>query len=144
LGFTAAYSYKKWSATTVLRANLENYVYDNVSSNLGSGANINDQAVLVINNAPVDFFNTNFLLKQLRSDYYIKNASFLKMDNVNLSYNLGKFIRNSNASMSISATVQNVFTITNYKGVDPEISNGIDDRFYPRPRTYVLGVNVSF
>jgi iron complex outermembrane receptor protein len=111
---------------------------------LGSGANINDQAVLVINNAPVDFFNTNFLLKQLRSDYYIKNASFLKMDNVNLSYNLGKFIRNSNASMSISATVQNVFTITNYKGVDPEISNGIDDRFYPRPRTYVLGVNVSF
>lgn len=144
LGFTAAYSYKKWSATTVLRANLDNYVYDNVSSNLGSGANVNDQAVLVINNAPVDFLNTNFLLKQLQSDYYIKNASFLKMDNVNLSYNLGKFIRNSNASMSISATVQNVFTITKYKGVDPEISNGIDDRFYPRPRTYVLGVNVSF
>lgn len=144
LGFTAAYSYKKWSATTTLRANLDNYVYDNVSSNFGSSYNVIDQASLVINNAPVDFLNSNFKEKQLQSDYYIKNASFLKMDNVNVSYQFGQFLRNSKANLSISATVQNVFTISKYKGVDPEISNGIDDRFYPRPRTYVLGINVNF
>ncbi|VTR44196.1 SusC/RagA family TonB-linked outer membrane protein [Sphingobacterium thalpophilum] len=144
LGFTAAYSYKKWSAATTLRANLDNYVYDNVSSNFGSSFNVIDQASLVINNAPVDFLNSNFGEKQLQSDYYIKNASFLKMDNINLSYQFGQFIRNSKANLSISATVQNVFTVSKYKGVDPEISNGIDDRFYPRPRTYVLGINVNF
>lgn len=144
IGFSAAYSYKKWSASTTLRANLDNYVYDNVSSNFGSSYNVIDQASLVINNAPVDFLNTNFKEKQLLSDYYIKNASFLKMDNVNVAYQVGHFIRNSKAMLSISATVQNVFTISKYKGVDPEISNGIDDRFYPRPRTYVLGVNVNF
>ena len=66
------------------------------------------------------------------------------MDNINLSYQFGQFIRNSKANLSISATVQNVFTVSKYKGVDPEISNGIDDRFYPRPRTYVLGINVNF
>ena len=144
LGFTAAYSYKKWSATTTLRANLDNYVYDNVSSNFGSSYNVIDQASLVINNAPVDFLNSNFKEKQLQSDYYIKNASFLKMDNFNVSYQFGQFLRNSKANLSISATVQNVFTVSKYKGVDPEISNGIDDRFYPRPRTYVLGINVNF
>ncbi|QIH35363.1 SusC/RagA family TonB-linked outer membrane protein [Sphingobacterium sp. DR205] len=144
IGFSAAYSYKKWSASTTLRANLDNYVYDNVSSNFGSSYNVIDQASLVINNAPVDFLNTNFKEKQLLSDYYVKNASFLKMDNLNVAYQVGHFIRNSKATLSISATVQNVFTISKYKGVDPEISNGIDDRFYPRPRTYVLGVNVNF
>jgi len=144
LGFSAAYSYKKWSASTTLRANLDNYVYDNVSSNFGSSYNVIDQASLVINNAPVDFLNTNFKEKQLLSDYYVKNASFLKMDNLNVAYQVGHFIRNSKATLSISATVQNVFTISKYKSVDPEISNGIDDRFYPRPRTYVLGVNVNF
>ncbi len=144
LGFTAAYSYKKWSATTTFRANLDNYVYDNVSSNFGSSYNVIDQASLVINNAPVDFLNSNFKEKQLQSDYYIKNASFLKMDNINVSYQFGQFLRNSKANLSISATVQNVFTLSKYKGVDPEISNGIDDRFYPRPRTYVLGINVNF
>jgi len=144
LGFTAAYAYQKWSLATTLRANLDNYVYDNVSSNFGSSYNVIDQASLVINNAPVDFLNSNFKEKQLQSDYYIKNASFLKMDNINVSYQLGQFIRNSKANLSISATVQNVFTVSKYKGVDPEISNGIDDRFYPRPRTYVLGINVNF
>lgn len=144
IGFSAAYSYKKWSASTTLRANLDNYVYDNVSSNFGSSYNVIDQASLVINNAPVDFLNTNFKEKQLLSDYYVKNASFFKMDNLNVAYQVGHFIRNSKATLSISATVQNVFTISKYKGVDPEISNGIDDRFYPRPRTYVLGVNVNF
>ena len=144
LGFTAAYSYKKWSAATTFRANLDNYVYDNVSSNFGSSYNVIDQASLVINNAPVDFLNSNFKEKQLQSDYYIKNASFLKMDNINVSYQFGQFLRNSKANLSISATVQNVFTLSKYKGVDPEISNGIDDRFYPRPRTYVLGINVNF
>ena len=77
----------------------------------------------------------------LLSDYYIQNASFFRMDNIHLNYNLGKVF--DGGSLRISANVQNVFIITDYKGVDPEISGGVDNNFYPRPRTYVLGLNLS-
>jgi hypothetical protein len=95
----------------------------------------------------VDLYNTNFSGSsgtQYLSDYFIKNASFLKMDNVGLSYNVGKLSKNSNASMRISANVQNVFIVSDYKGLDPELSTGIDFNLYPRPRTYTLGLNVGF
>lgn len=145
LGFSTSVDYDKWSIGTVLRANIGNYIYDNVSSNFGSSYNVIDAASLVINNAPVDFLNTNFREKQLLSDYYVKNASFLKMDNINVSYRIGNVLKgNRTASLTLSGTVQNVFTVSKYKGVDPEIANGIDNRFYPRPRTFIVGVNLAF
>lgn len=143
LGFTTQARYKKWSFSTVLRANLGNYIYDNISSNFGSQYNVLDPNGL-INNAPVSFLDTKFVQKQYTSDYYIHNASFLKMDNISLSYAAGSIFPDSKGQLTISANVQNVFTITNYKGVDPEIANGIDNRFYPRPRTFVLGLNLGF
>jgi len=145
LGFSTSVDYDKWSIGTVLRANIGNYIYDNVSSNFGSSYNVIDAASLVINNAPVDFLNTNFREKQLLSDYYVKNASFLKMDNINVSYRIGNVLKgNRTASLTLSGTVQNVFTVSKYKGVDPEIANGIDNRFYPRPRTFIVGVNLAY
>ena len=66
------------------------------------------------------------------------------MDNLSLSYAAGSLLKNGAGRLTISANLQNVFTVSNYKGIDPEINGGIDNRFYPRPRTYVLGVNLDF
>jgi len=141
-GFSTSASYNKWTLSTVLRSNLGNYLYDNISANFATASNIISPAGL-INNATSDFMNTGFTNNQYYSDYYIKNASFLKMDNLGLNYNVGRVVKGI-SSLNISANVRNVFTITKYKGVDPEIQNGIDYNLYPRPRTFVLGLNVGF
>ena len=143
LGFNTALSYKKWTVSTVLRANFGNYVYDNVSSNLGIRSNVLSPSG-ILNNTGSDFLNTGFTQVQYLSDYYIKNASFLKMDNVGLSYNVGKLSTTRNTTLRISANVQNVFVISDYEGLDPELPSGIDYNLYPRPRTYTLGLNVGF
>ncbi|KQR72458.1 SusC/RagA family TonB-linked outer membrane protein [Pedobacter sp. Leaf176] len=142
-GFNTSFTYKKWTINTVLRANIGNYIYDNVSSNFGIRNNVlSTQGIL--NNSGRDIYNTNFQTSQYLSDYYIKNASFLKMDNVGLVYNLGKLSANGNTTMRISANCQNVFVVSEYKGIDPESVTGIDYNFYPRPRTFTLGLNVGF
>jgi TonB-linked SusC/RagA family outer membrane protein len=143
LGFTTSFSYKKWSLSTVLRANMGNYIYDNISSNLGVSRNVLSPSGL-INNATTDLYATNFTSNQFLSDYYVKNASFLKMDNAGLAYDLGRLSPNRSTTIRFTANVQNVFVISNYKGIDPEIATGIDYTLYPRPRTYSLGVNVGF
>jgi hypothetical protein len=67
------------------------------------------------------------------------------MDNLGLSYNAGKiFGPTSKVGLRLNANCQNVFIVTKYSGLDPEISSGIDNNFYPRPRTFVLGVNLDF
>ena len=76
------------------------------------------------------------------SDYYLKNASFLRMDNINFGYDAGEIMKN--VRLRITANIQNAFVITKYGGLDPEISGGIDNTIYPRPRTYVLGFNFDF
>jgi TonB-linked SusC/RagA family outer membrane protein len=142
-GFNTTFNYKKWSVNTVLRANLGNYVYDNISSNYGVRNNI-ISPTFQTNNSTTDVLFTNFQNNQYLSDYYIKNASFLKMDNVGLSYDFGKLSPRNNTTLRISANCQNVFVVTKYKGLDPELSSGIDYNLYPRPRTYTLGFNVGF
>jgi iron complex outermembrane receptor protein len=81
--------------------------------------------------------------KYLLSDYYVENASFLRMDYINVGYNLGAFA-GKNTNLRIGANVQNVFIVTKYKGVDPEVFGGIDNNFYPRPRIFALSVNLDF
>jgi len=142
-GFTTSFSYKKWSVNTVLRANLGNYVYDNVASNFGIRSNILSSQGIV-NNASADLLNTGFTTTQYLSDYYIKNASFLKMDNLGIAYDFGRISKNSNTNIRMSLNCQNVFVVSKYKGLDPELTSGIDYSLYPRPRTYSLGVNVGF
>ncbi len=78
-----------------------------------------------------------------QSDYFIQNASFLKCDNITLGYSfdrIGKWTINGR----VYATAQNVFTITNYKGIDPEVSGGYDSAIYPRPFTGILGLSLNF
>ena len=144
LGFSTNVSYKKWSGGFVMRASIGNYMYNNVYSNLGRYSTIaNLQNIL--NNASVNYLETGFAggdVRQALSDYYIQNASFLRMDNINVGYNVGRVCRSAN--LRLSANVQNVFVITKYKGLDPEINGGIDNNFYPRPRMFVLGLNLDF
>ena len=89
-------------------------------------------------NLPPDVRNTGFTSQQLLSDYYVQNASFLRCENVSLGYNAGKVF--GATTLRITANVQNAFLVTKYKGVDPEIFNGIDNNFYPRARTFTLGI----
>ena len=98
-----------------------------------------------IGNASANYLETNFSNNQYLSDYYIENASFFRLDNVNLGYNWGKVLKGK-ASLRIAASVQNLFIITKYKGLDPENSSdsGVDGNIYPRPRVYSLGLNFDF
>ena len=91
----------------------------------------------------MNYLETNFNgnSQELLSDYYTDNASFLRMDNLSVGYDLRKGQKHYN--VRLSATVQNVFVVTKYKGLDPELSGGIDNNFYPRPRIYSLGVNLT-
>lgn len=141
MGFSTGVTYKKWNASFVLRSSLGSYVYNNVYSQTGTRSQILGNSVLY--NASVNYLATNFNgnSQELLSDYYIQNASFLRMDNFSLGYNAGKVFRSAN--LRVNANVQNVFVITKYKGLDPEISSGIDNNFYPRPRIFSLGLNLD-
>ena len=146
--FLGAYSnvnWKKWSAGFSLRASLGNYMYNNRFSNTGVQRNIIDPLGYLANGTR-NVLETDFTGNGDRyflSDYYIENASFLRMDYISIGYNAGDVLR-SNTNLRIGMNVQNVFTITKYKGVDPEVFGGIDNNFYPRPRNFVVSLNLDF
>ncbi len=142
MGFSTAVNYHNWTLSTVLRANIDNYVYNNVASGLAVQRSILNPNNF-ISNTLTSFSNTNFINNQYFSDYYVENASFLKMDNLMLNYNFGT-VMNNKVKLNVSASCQNVFTVTNYTGIDPEIYGGIDNNIYPKPRTYTLGVSLGF
>ncbi len=141
LGFSTDLSYKKFTISAVLRANIGNYMYNGLATAATKANVFNPLGYLA--NTLNEVRSTGFVYSNTQSDYYIQNASFLKLDNLGLSYNAGRVFRND-ANLKISANCQNVFTITNYKGQDPELYGGIDNSFYPRPRTYTLGFNLQF
>ena len=141
LGFTTSVTYKKWSANTVLRANFNNYVYNVVNANTAIAGNALNKGFL--QNVPTDYFKTQFFNNQFLSNYYIENASFLKMDNIGFGYNAGKVLNNK-ASLRVGLNCQNVFTITKYTGLDPEVYGGLDNNTYPRPRVYTLSLNITY
>ncbi len=147
-GLNSQVSYDQWSLGFVARGNLGNYVYNNVSSNGGSYANLTTPGF--VTNLHRSVLATNFEQRQLLSDYYMENASFLRMENITLGYNFGQVL-NDKVSLRLSANVQNAFVITKYTGLDPEVVStgatgtaGIDNNFYPRPRIFSFGVNVGF
>ncbi|MDR1553073.1 MAG: TonB-dependent receptor [Prevotellaceae bacterium] len=141
LGFNTTLNYKKWTLSTSLRASLGNYTYNNAFSDLGFYAQTFNPNNFLMNTVK-DVNNTGFYNRQSLSDYYVQNASFLKMDYISLGYNFGEIFKNG--SLQTSFTVQNVFTITKYEGIDPEVSGGIDSNFYPNPRIFSLGLTLNF
>ena len=142
LGLSSNLNWKKWSAGFVMRANIDNYMYNNVFSGTGAYRNILNPGGF-LSNGSSNVLETNFYNNQYLSDYYLENASFLRMDNINLGYNFGK-VFNSKVGLRLNANVQNVFVVTKYQGIDPEINGGIDNNFYPRPRVFTVGANLDF
>lgn len=141
MGLSTSLRYKQLTLGMSFRANIDNYVYNGMGMSTGAFETVsynNSQ----LNNLNASFLKTGFKTRQYLSDYYVENASFLKLDNLSLSYNVGKI--NKWASLTVSAMVQNVFTITGYSGTDPEVPNGMDNSFYPRPRTYSLSLGLQF
>ncbi len=142
LGFSSNIGYKKWSASMVFRANFNNYVYNNVASDNGIRNKV--LGTYTTGNISTAYNQTGFNTFQGLSDFYLENGSFLKMDNLNIGYNFGAITKSGKANLRLSGTIQNVFMITNYSGLDPELNNGIDNNIYPRPRTFTFGVNIDY
>ncbi|GAO30238.1 SusC/RagA family TonB-linked outer membrane protein [Geofilum rubicundum] len=141
LGFSTSVRYKEWTMGTSLRANIGNYVYNGMSMNTGALGTMSYNSYQ-LNNLNKSYLETGFKSRQYLSDYYVENASFLKMDNLTLNYNFGQITHFM--SLNATAMVQNIFTITNYTGVDPEVPNGMDASFYPRPRIFSLSLGMEF
>jgi len=139
-GFYTSFRYKKWSVGFSLRGEFGKYMYNNISSTRGVYQNI--PASSYMQNLSTNYLETEFQTYQLLSDYYIENASFVRMDNFSVGYDVGK-VFNDNASLTVSAIVQNVFVISPYSGLDPEIATGIDKTIYPRPRIYSISANLK-
>lgn len=140
-GHTSRMGWRSFDASFTLRAHLGNYVYNNVASNYGHYRAL--QYVEVPNNLHASVLETGFEREQYFSDYYVEDGSFLRMDNLTLGYTLEPLA--SGQQVRVFGTVQNVFTMTEYRGVDPLAGvNGIDNNLYPRSRTFIAGANVQF
>ncbi|WP_418264345.1 SusC/RagA family TonB-linked outer membrane protein [Flavobacterium faecale] len=146
-GLFSTVNYKKFDFTMNWRASLGNYIFDNVSSDKGyllAGLRRDTD----LSNVSSDYNNTGFTFEdngtqRYLSNYFVKDASFIKLDNVTVGYTLDKSLLKV-ATLRFTAGVQNVLTLTKYDGLDPEKFNGIDGNVYPRARTFLFGVNASF
>lgn len=146
MGLTSHLSYKSWDFSFSLRASLNNYVYNSVEA---GGSDCNPTSVYsfgALNNRPLMGVANNIQnLKDntLLSDYFVQNASFMKCDNITLGYSFKKLF-GAPIGGRVYAAVQNVFTITKYKGLDPEVEKGLDNNIYPRPLTTLIGLSLNF
>ena len=146
-GINTQVTYKKWNVGLASHGAIGNYLYNGFNSNNGVLRALKNPINFIQNGSP-NYLETKFTgttTNEYLSDYYIENASYLKLDNINIGYNCGKVLRNK-ASLRLSGSVQNVFTITKYSGLDPENSNssGVDYTIYPRPRIISVGANLDF
>ncbi|WP_236676359.1 SusC/RagA family TonB-linked outer membrane protein [Chryseolinea lacunae] len=138
MGLTSQVNYGNFDLSFTLRAALGNYVYNNVAAN-----SMFQRAADSFrpNNLITDALRANYYTPQYFSDFYVENASFLRMDNLTLGYSVKQLTK---TNVRVYATVQNAFVITKYTGLDPEAPvSGIDNNLYPRARTFVLGVHIG-
>ena len=147
MGMTNKFILKNFDFSFTLRASLNNYLYNDFLAGKCNGANAFANGAWS-NNTP-EAVRLAFTGKSdyYMSDYFVQNASFLKCDNITLGYsfsNLFKGASYNGIAGRVYALVQNPFVITKYSGIDPENSNGVDGAVYPRPRTFMLGLNLNF
>ncbi len=144
-GFNTNFTYKNWTAALSGHASVGNWVYNNVASDTEMLADLWTNQF--VSNRVSSATESMFTQAQYNSDYYLRDGSFLKLDNFTLGYTFPKLFNinaDRSASLNIFGTVQNIHTFTKYNGVDPEIHTGLDKTLYPRPRTYVCGIKLNF
>lgn len=141
LGMNTQLTYKNWDFAVSGHGSFGNYVYNYVAA---------DQYVQSVYSDQGSFSNilrrtrdSGFQLQQLYSDYFLEKGSFFRIDNLSLGYRFKK-LWDASSSLRLILGVQNLLTITNYSGIDPEISSGIDRDVYPRPRIYTLSAILNF
>ena len=147
MGLASRLEYKNWDFGFNLRANIGNYLYNNNEQGM---ANVNrtevwKSSLLYMNNYTYEAIARNWQTYQITSqlsDFYVHNASFLKCDNITLGYSFANLFKK--ISGRVYATANNVFTITKYDGLDPEVANGFDSNMYPRPFSVIVGLNLNF
>jgi len=138
-GLSAHFNYKDFDFSASSRTSIGNYVYNAIAA----GASYDQMNQIGYwRNMPTYLSETQFIKRQFTSDYFVSNASFFKLDNVSIGYTPSNF--KGKMKPRISFSVQNVFTITNYEGIDPEVPGGIDNNFYPRPRTFMVGIGFTY
>lgn len=142
-GLSSSFRYKNWMFSFAGRAQFNNYVYNNVSSNNGELSRLYRPEGPYLSNITSDAMDAMFYTPQYLSDYYVKNASFFRMDNITLSYSMRELF-NEKLDLTINGTMNNAFVISKYEGLDPEVSGGIDNNIYPRPRVVMLGLSLKF
>ena len=142
MGLNTNVSYKNWDLSVQSRASFGNYMYNDVAANKGIQVNATNNNIL--SNLHADYYTSGFTVisdKTALSDHFVQDASFFKIDNISLGYT---FNSANNQTFKLYGSMQNVLIITDYDGLDPEINLGIDNNFYPRPRSFVLGININF
>ncbi len=142
LGFTSRLAIGHFDLSFAGRASIGNYVYNNIQTDMGYLMRLHGSSGVLwnVNQSAVDL-NVENQASLTFSDHFVKKADYMKMDHITIGYNFDKVIGDF---LRLYATVQNPFVITQYDGLDPEVSNGIDNNIYPRPRTILFGVNVEF
>ncbi len=139
LGFSARFNYKNFDVSASARASIGNYVYNQVAA----GASYDQMYQIGYwKNFTTQLSDTKVVKRQFTSDYFVENASFFRLDNVSAGYKFDKLF--DKLSARVSFTVQNVLTATKYRGLDPEVNGGIDNNFYPRPRTFMFGLSLTY
>ena len=137
------FTYKRWDLGISLRASFGNYVYNNVMRQRIQLDNVDSYGLNnLMANTPLAPMGTDQTLLAL-SDYFVQNAGFIRCDNITLGYTFPELINNQ-LNLRLFAACQNPFVITKYKGIDPEIYDGIDNNVYPRPVTFTLGLVATF
>ncbi len=144
MGLSSGVVYKDFDLNFTMTSNLGGYVYNNIASSDGHYSRLEDVG-LNVNNLHSSVLETNFNQPQFFSDYYIEDASFVRLDNITVGYNYNKL---NFMNLRVYASFQNVFVLSKYSGLDPVVrsstTNGIDNNPYPRPRTMTFGVNLTF
>lgn len=151
MGLTMKFLYKNWDLSFALRSAIGNYVYYDFLANkavISTSGLYSNSAYSNTTQAAVDLgFTGTGTGTPFLSDYFVRNASYLKCQNITLGYSFPALLKYNNQdyfSGRVFFTVQNPFIITKYKGLDPEISSGIDNNPYPRPMSFQLGLNLNF
>ncbi len=140
IGFSTRLAVGNWDVSTSLRAVIGNYVYNNAASNSSMASLRTNGYLQNVYSSTVDY---QFPQLNLWSDTFVEDASFIRMDNLTLGYNFGE-VFGSRSNLRVYGMAQNVFVISDYTGVDPEIFGNIDNGFYQRPKVYSLGLNFQF
>ncbi|NQU84780.1 MAG: SusC/RagA family protein, partial [Mariniphaga sp.] len=141
MGLSTRLNYKNWDFSASGRINLGNYIYNNRWSGTSYSGLYDSSGGL--RNISKSIKEAPFENPKYFSDFFVREASFARLDNVSLGYTF-KNAFNDKMNLRVYGTAQNILVITNYEGRDPEVGNGIDNNIYPRPEIFMLGVSIDY